>query len=119
MWLVLVSVTLLVLGGNVGKLAHEAEAAGIVFEAGPFAQPKSLEETGLPLDATRAAIPPDNPQTPEKIALGKRLFFEPRLCADGTIACSTCMTPNELSPMVDPSRSALRALSANETRQPS
>ena len=87
-WLVLVSVTLLVIGGNVGKLVHEAEAAGTVFEAGPLAQPKSLEQTGLPRDATRGAIPPDNPQTPEKIALGERLFFEPRLSADGTIACS-------------------------------
>jgi hypothetical protein len=70
LWLVLGSVTLLVLGGNVGNLVYEAEAAGTVFEAGPLAQPKSLEQTGLPRDATRAAIPPDNPQAPKKIALG-------------------------------------------------
>ena len=38
-------------------------------------------------------IPSDNPQTPEKIALGLKLFFDPRLSADGTVACSTCHDP--------------------------
>jgi hypothetical protein len=46
-----------------------------------------------PADATRAAIPLDNPQTPAKIALGRRLFFDGRLSADGTVACSTCHDP--------------------------
>jgi len=47
----------------------------------------------LPAGAARAAGPADNPQTPEKVALGQRLFFDPRLSADGTIACSTCHDP--------------------------
>jgi len=42
---------------------------------------------------TRTEIPPDNPQTPEKIALGHKLFFEGRLSADGTVACATCHDP--------------------------
>src|SRR5713101_4962088 len=62
-------------------------------EAGPLARPKSLRQVGVPPGATRAAIPPDNPQTPEKIALGQRLFFDGRLSADGTVACSTCHDP--------------------------
>src|SRR5712692_6890534 len=62
-------------------------------EAGPLARPKSLRQVGVPHAATRAAIPPDNPQTPEKIALGQRLFFDGRLSADGTVACSTCHNP--------------------------
>src|SRR6266853_3834620 len=62
-------------------------------EAGPLARPKSLQQVGAPADATPAAIPPDNPQTPEKIALGQRLFFDGRLSADGTVACSTCHDP--------------------------
>ncbi len=62
-------------------------------EAGPLARPKSLRQVGVPDGATRAAIPPDNPQTPEKIALGQRLFFDGRLSADGTVACSTCHDP--------------------------
>lgn len=35
----------------------------------------------------------DNPQTPEKIALGKMLFFDPRLSGNGLMACSTCHSP--------------------------
>jgi cytochrome c peroxidase len=61
--------------------------------AGPLAQPKSMHQVGVPAAATRAAIPPDNPQTPEKIALGQKLFFDGRLSADGTVACSTCHDP--------------------------
>jgi cytochrome c peroxidase len=89
-WLILGSLALPILGGNAGKTASaEAEAA----TAGTLAQPRSLRQTGAPLDATRAAIPADNSQTAEKIALGQKLFFERRLSADGTIACSNCHDP--------------------------
>ncbi len=33
---------------------------------------------------------PDNPVTPEKVALGRLLFFEPRVSLDGTVSCSRC-----------------------------
>jgi cytochrome c peroxidase len=62
-------------------------------KAGTLAQPKSPLQIGAPAGATRAAIPPDNPQTPEKIALGQKLFFDGRLSADETVACSTCHDP--------------------------
>jgi cytochrome c peroxidase len=38
-------------------------------------------------------IPPDNPQTADKVALGQKLFFDGRLSADGTVACSSCHDP--------------------------
>jgi len=63
-------------------------------EADPLAQPKSLQQVGVPVELTREAIPPDNPQTPEKISLGLKLFFERRLSADGTVSCSTCHNPD-------------------------
>jgi len=70
------------------------EAGGVEgAAASALAQPKSMRQVGLPAAATGATIPPDNPQTPEKIALGLRLFFDPRLSADGTIACSGCHDP--------------------------
>lgn len=34
--------------------------------------------------------PAGNPPTAEKIALGKRLFFDKRLSADGTLSCASC-----------------------------
>src|SRR5246127_4754565 len=60
---------------------------------GPLALPKSLRQTGVPVEVTRAAAPADNPQTPEKVALGEKLFFDGRLSVDGTVACSTCHDP--------------------------
>ena len=62
-------------------------------KAGPLAEPRSLHQVGLPLYQTRDVIPKDNPQTPDKIALGKKLFFDGRLSADGTVACATCHDP--------------------------
>jgi cytochrome c peroxidase len=52
-----------------------------------------MRQVGLPAAATRASIPTDDPQTPEKVALGQQLFFDAHLSADGTIACSTCHDP--------------------------
>jgi cytochrome c peroxidase len=62
-------------------------------EADLLAQPKSIQQVGAPAELTREAIPPDNPQTSEKISLGQKLFFERRLSVDGTVSCSTCHDP--------------------------
>jgi cytochrome c peroxidase len=35
-------------------------------------------------------IPPDNPLTPEKVALGRELFFDERLSGDGSRSCYSC-----------------------------
>jgi cytochrome c peroxidase len=40
-------------------------------------------------------VPADNPQTAEKIELGKQLFFDRRLSGDGTMSCSTCHDPEK------------------------
>jgi cytochrome c peroxidase len=40
-----------------------------------------------------ATVPVHNPQTPEKIELGKKLFFDRRLSGDGTMNCGTCHNP--------------------------
>ena len=37
-----------------------------------------------------AIVPEDNQMTAERVALGRRLYFETRLSADGTVACATC-----------------------------
>lgn len=90
--------------GKQGNPKPEAAAAGVtqqatlkappIPEAGPLALSRSLRQVGVPAAATRAAIPPDNPQTAEKIALGEKLFFDGRLSGDGTVACSTCHDPD-------------------------
>jgi cytochrome c peroxidase len=58
---------------------------------------RSVEE---PLAARRSlgtppvVAPPDNPTTPAKVALGRKLFFDKRLSVDNSIACATCHDPN-------------------------
>ncbi|MEW5922703.1 MAG: cytochrome c peroxidase [Candidatus Zixiibacteriota bacterium] len=37
--------------------------------------------------------PPDNPQTVDKILLGKKLYFDTRLSADNSVSCATCHDP--------------------------
>lgn len=37
--------------------------------------------------------PKDNPTTAEKIALGRKLFFDKRLSLDETVSCATCHVP--------------------------
>jgi cytochrome c peroxidase len=37
--------------------------------------------------------PVDNPLSPEKIALGKKLFFDKRLSLDETVSCASCHVP--------------------------
>ena len=38
--------------------------------------------------------PPENPITPEKLALGRQLFFDRRLSGDGRTSCATCHQPS-------------------------
>jgi cytochrome c peroxidase len=40
-------------------------------------------------------VPEDNPMTLEKVELGKRLFFDPRLSGDGSLACVSCHLPDQ------------------------
>lgn len=55
--------------------------------------PADLRATALdifkPLPSTYPAVS-DNPITPEKIDLGKALFFDPRLSASGVFSCNSC-----------------------------
>ncbi len=40
-------------------------------------------------------IPVDNPLSAAKIELGKKLYFDPRLSADGTVSCASCHDPKK------------------------
>lgn len=37
--------------------------------------------------------PPNNPQSPEKVMLGKALFWDEQLSSTGTVSCGTCHMP--------------------------
>ncbi|HUY19223.1 MAG TPA: cytochrome c peroxidase [Candidatus Binataceae bacterium] len=74
---------------------HAAIATMPAPKPGALAEPKSTHQTGFPDQLYKFSLPPDNPQTPAKIALGKALFFDPRLSVDDTVACANCHDPDK------------------------
>jgi len=48
-----------------------------------------------PLGLPPVPIPADNPQTPEKIALGDKLFHDKRFSTTGEVNCATCHDKNK------------------------
>lgn len=52
------------------------------------------DEPLVPLP-NKAPAPNDNPTTPDKVSLGKQLFFDPRLSGDNSISCATCHLPEK------------------------
>lgn len=64
-----------------------ASAPPATGDAAPTARPA---KGALPHELGPLPIPQDNPQSDAKVALGRRLFFEPRLSRDGKFSCYTC-----------------------------
>ena len=69
----------------VGTVAGFGNVASAATEVAPLA----------PLDSIAMPIPPDNKQTDAKVALGLKLFFDPRLGGDASISCSSCHDPEQ------------------------
>lgn len=53
----------------------------------------SAEASSVPLGLPPVPVPEDNPVTPEKVALGKMLYFDTRLSKDDTVSCASCHDP--------------------------
>jgi cytochrome c peroxidase len=89
---------LLLLGGAVARAADQPDLHGAM----PMNEQQSRLAALLPqrdvaqppkgVDPTVWAlfIPDDNEMTPERVALGHKLYFDTRLSADGTVSCATC-----------------------------
>ncbi|PZU18288.1 MAG: cytochrome C peroxidase [Shinella sp.] len=63
--------------------------AAFAADSTPADLRKSALELFKPLPSTVPAVK-DNPITTEKIALGKALFFDPRMSASGVFSCYSC-----------------------------
>jgi cytochrome c peroxidase len=85
---------------NVWNYRHTTLAISVAFSLAVWAgvlvahiqagdQPKLV---ALPAKLT---APKNNPTTPAKVALGKQLFFDPRLSGDNTMSCATCHVPEK------------------------
>ena len=64
-------------------------AAALVL-AGAVAASAEPYNWALPDWMPRPAVPEDNPMTEAKVELGRHLFYDARLSADNTVACSSC-----------------------------
>ena len=64
-------------------------------KAPPAAMPRGTPiEVRAPLGLPPVPIPADNPPTEETITLGRRLYYDPILSVDNTVACATCHHPD-------------------------
>ena len=68
--------------------------AGLIGVVGVVAIAAS-EPSVPPLGLPPVPIPEDNPQTPDKIALGEKLFNDKRFSSTGEVSCSTCHDPEK------------------------
>ncbi len=74
------------------RLIAPVVVSAILFSvAGLSAQDSSSPK--VPRGLPALSVPKDNPLTPEKIALGKQLYFDKRLSRDNTVACVSCHDP--------------------------
>ncbi len=64
----------------------------------------------VPLGLPPIPIPSDNPQSPEKIALGKRLFEDKRFSGDGTVSCANCHDPTKAFADGEPTAEGIKKL---------
>ena len=62
--------------------------SSLVAAADPF-------EIAIPNGLPKFRIPRKNPPTLGKIALGKQLYFDPRLSGDNTVSCASCHDPQK------------------------
>src|SRR6266403_5090593 len=67
-------------------------AAAVPFGSTPASPPY---EWHLPRGFPTPAVPADNPMSSVKVALGRRLFFEPRLSVTGQHSCGSCHEPTK------------------------
>jgi len=65
-------------------------AAAFAGVGSTSAEPVAFE---LPPGVLEPIVPAENPVTTEKVELGKKLYFDPRLSSDGTVSCATCHAP--------------------------
>ncbi|MFQ5678349.1 MAG: cytochrome-c peroxidase [Gemmatimonadota bacterium] len=79
----------LILGLVIGAPLAACERAAPDWETANPLLP--LPEPPLGIEARLTELP--DPPTPERVRLGRWLFYDARLSADGTVACATCHRP--------------------------
>jgi len=76
-----------------------AATAAILFADAPPPIPVDTLPKNMPIDTAPLGLDAprkskDNVPTPDRVALGRKLFFDPILSEDSTVACASCHQPN-------------------------
>jgi cytochrome c peroxidase len=74
--------------GKHGDASMEYQAAKLQKLVSPWDVTKA--PPGFDPVVWAAYVPADNPTTPERVELGRKLYFDLRLSRDGTVSCATC-----------------------------
>ncbi|WP_456401532.1 cytochrome-c peroxidase [Hydrogenimonas sp.] len=92
--ILLISLVVFALYFKIGLIVPAGQERPVVIESQKLREralnrglqpvPKSWEE------AKKVVWNPENPLTPQKIALGRSLYFDPILSKDGTVSCASC-----------------------------
>jgi cytochrome c peroxidase len=85
---------------SAARVAEEDAGAADSARAGGADAPAARAVPGAlvgrstpPLGLPPVPVPPDDPATPARVALGRKLFFDRRLSANQTISCAICHIP--------------------------
>lgn len=92
--IVLVVAGALVYLGNLSKPAEAPASEKAAATAGPPRPIGPVVEIKAPLGLPPVPIPAYNPPTAATIALGRKLYYDPRLSVDNTVSCATCHHPD-------------------------
>jgi cytochrome c peroxidase len=80
--------------GNIPKGVHGDATADFQLQRLGKLLPEKKDVAAAPAEFDpviwEAFVPADNKMSPERIALGRKLYFDTRLSKDGTVSCATC-----------------------------
>ena len=71
-----------------------AVAACLTMIVAPLSAPRTAAQGRLDALPLETPAPADNPTTPERVALGRLLFWDPILSGQRDVACATCHHPD-------------------------
>lgn len=83
---------------NVSRFRLAIWAGAVVLGAGPLYLMRAQTPAPtfrVPLGLTPIIWPKDNPYSPAKVELGRLLYFDKRISADGTLSCASCHDPKK------------------------
>ncbi len=86
----------ILLVGLVAGMQAQSNTVGSQIEFTSVAKMNAAQPSAsVPLGLPAITYPKDNPQTPEKVALGELLFNEKRFSTTKEVSCSTCHLPEK------------------------